>query len=48
MKKKLRKALMALLVLILAGSGAVIVRNQIDDRVGDQAYETAGLIAGLT
>lgn len=48
MKKKLRKALMALLVLILAGSGAVIVRNQIDDRVGDQAYETAARIAGLT
>lgn len=48
MNKKLYRALTALLVLILVIGCGGIIRNQMDNRAGDQAYEEAAQVAGLT
>lgn len=47
MKKKLYRALTVLLILILAVSGVMAVRDQMDRRVGEDAYEEAARVAGL-
>ena len=47
MKKKLYRALTALLVVILAVCGAVILKNEQECRAGNRAYEVAARTAGL-
>lgn len=47
MKKKLYRALTALLVVILAVCGAVILKNEQECRAGNRAYEEAARTAGL-
>ena len=47
MKKKLYRALTALLVVILAVCGAVILKNEQECRAGNRAYGVAARTAGL-